>query len=113
MLPPSFDVLEQRLRGRSKDSEEAIAAAAGHVARDEVDAVAEYDYVVVNDELDRCVDGSERSSRPSARGWRAGGRRRDDRDDVQSKDRDATASDELVSTESTAADARARTRSSS
>ena len=24
VLPPSFEVLEQRLRGRSKDSEEAI-----------------------------------------------------------------------------------------
>ena len=55
VLPPSFEVLEHRLRGRSKDSEEAIAAPPA-TAREEVAAVVEYDYVVVNDELDACVD---------------------------------------------------------
>jgi guanylate kinase len=55
MLPPSFEVLEHRLRGRSKDAEEAIRRRL-ETARAEVDAVSEYDYVVVNDELDACVD---------------------------------------------------------
>jgi guanylate kinase len=55
VLPPSFEILERRLRGRSKDSEEAIRRRL-LTARAEVDAVAEYDYVVVNDELDGCVD---------------------------------------------------------
>jgi guanylate kinase len=55
MLPPSFEVLEHRLRGRSNDSEEAIRRRLA-TARAEVDAVSEYDYVVVNDELDACVD---------------------------------------------------------
>lgn len=55
VLPPSFDALEQRLRGRSKDSEEAIKKRLA-TARKEVRAVAEYEYVVVNDELDACVD---------------------------------------------------------
>lgn len=55
MLPPSFDVLEQRLRGRSKDSDAAIRRRLA-TARQEVAAVDEYDYVVVNDELDACVD---------------------------------------------------------
>jgi guanylate kinase len=55
MLPPSFDVLEHRLRGRSKDSEEAMRRRLV-TARQEVDAVTEYDYVVVNDELEACVD---------------------------------------------------------
>jgi guanylate kinase len=55
VLPPSFEVLEHRLRGRSKDSEDAIRRRL-LTARAEVDAVAEYDYVVVNDELDACVD---------------------------------------------------------
>jgi len=55
MLPPSFEVLEHRLRGRSKDSEEAIRRRLT-TARAEVAAVSEYDYVVVNDELDACVD---------------------------------------------------------
>ena len=55
VLPPSFTALEQRLRGRSKDSEEAIRKRLA-TARREVRAVAEYEYVVVNDELDACVD---------------------------------------------------------
>jgi guanylate kinase len=55
VLPPSFEVLEQRLRGRSKDSEDAIRRRLT-TARAEVAAVSDYDYVVVNDELDACVD---------------------------------------------------------
>ena len=55
VMPPSFQVLEQRLRGRSKDSEEAIQRRL-QVARDEVAAFAEYDYVVINDELTAAVD---------------------------------------------------------
>jgi guanylate kinase len=55
VLPPSYRVLEQRLRGRSKDSEEAIRRRLD-VAREEVSAFEEYDYLVVNDEFDRCVD---------------------------------------------------------
>jgi guanylate kinase len=55
VLPPSFDILEQRLRGRSKDSEAAIRRRLA-TAREEIAAVDEYDYVVVNDELDACVD---------------------------------------------------------
>src|SRR4051794_34519475 len=55
VLPPSFGVLERRLRGRSKDSEDAIHRRL-MTARREVDAVEEYAYVVVNDELDGCVD---------------------------------------------------------
>jgi guanylate kinase len=55
VMPPSFDVLEQRLRGRSKDSEAAIQRRL-NTARAEVVAFTEYDYVVVNDELETCVD---------------------------------------------------------
>ena len=55
VLPPSFEVLEQRLRGRSKDIEAAMRRRLRR-ARDEVAAFAEYDYVVVNDELEACVD---------------------------------------------------------
>jgi guanylate kinase len=55
VLPPSFEVLEQRLRGRSKDSEEAIQRRL-QTARDEVAAFVEYEYVVVNDALDACVE---------------------------------------------------------
>ncbi|MBA2604254.1 MAG: guanylate kinase [Acidobacteria bacterium] len=55
VMPPSFTILEQRLRGRSKDSEAAIQRRL-QTARDEVAAFAEYDYMVVNDALDACVD---------------------------------------------------------
>jgi guanylate kinase len=55
VLPPSFDVLEQRLRGRSKDPEDAMQRRL-RTARNEVAAFIEYDYVIVNDELDACVE---------------------------------------------------------
>lgn len=55
VMPPSFEVQEQRLRGRSKDAEPAIQRRL-QVARDEVASFAEYDYVVVNDELTAAVD---------------------------------------------------------
>jgi guanylate kinase len=55
MLPPSASVLESRLRGRSKDSEEAIRTRL-RVARSEVGEYAGYEYVVVNDDLDGAVN---------------------------------------------------------
>ena len=55
VMPPSFLVLEQRLRGRSKDSEDVIRQRLA-VARDEVSSYAEYDFIVVNDELTAAVD---------------------------------------------------------
>ena len=55
VMPPSFGVLEERLRGRSKDPEAAIQRRLA-VARDEVASFAEYDFVVVNDELTAAVD---------------------------------------------------------
>ena len=54
-MPPSFAVLEQRLRGRSKDTEEAMQRRL-QTARAEVAAFTEYDYVIVNDALEACVD---------------------------------------------------------
>jgi guanylate kinase len=55
VMPPSLQELEQRLRGRSKDSEEAIQRRLA-IARAEVAAFTDYDYVVVNDELRGAVD---------------------------------------------------------
>ena len=50
ILPPSIAALDQRLRGRGQDSDEVIA---GRMAksRDEISHWAEYDYVLVNDDL--------------------------------------------------------------
>ena len=55
VLPPSAAILEQRLRGRSKDSEAAIQKRL-QVACREVGEFASYEYVVVNDELDAAVE---------------------------------------------------------
>jgi guanylate kinase len=54
VMPPSFDVLERRLRGRSKDTEEAMQIRL-QVAREEVTAFTEYDYIVINDEVEGAV----------------------------------------------------------
>jgi guanylate kinase len=54
VLPPSAAVLEQRLRGRSKDSEEQIRRRL-EVARGEVAEYAQYEYVVINDEVPDAV----------------------------------------------------------
>ena len=55
VLPPYYDALENRLRGRSNDSDEAIRHRL-EVAREEVSAFEEYDYVVINDQLESCVE---------------------------------------------------------
>jgi guanylate kinase len=55
VLPPSYEVLERRLRGRSKDAEDAIRRRL-EVAREEVSAYKEYDYLVINDAFDACVE---------------------------------------------------------
>ncbi len=54
VLPPSFEVLERRLRGRSTDSEAQMQRRL-QVAREEVHAYSEYDYLVINDDLDGAV----------------------------------------------------------
>ena len=54
VLPPSAAVLEQRLRGRSKDSEEQIRRRL-QVASAELDEYSQYEYVVVNDEIEAAV----------------------------------------------------------
>lgn len=55
VMPPSAEVLERRLRGRSKDSEEQIRRRL-EVARQEVAAFAEYEYVVINDDVAPSVE---------------------------------------------------------
>jgi guanylate kinase len=55
ILPPSFEVLEARLRRRSRDPEEQMRRRLA-TARQEVHAAPEYDYVVVNDEMDGCTE---------------------------------------------------------
>jgi guanylate kinase len=54
VLPPSFEILERRLRGRSADSEAAMQRRLA-AARAEVDCYQTYDYVVINDQLEATV----------------------------------------------------------
>ena len=51
VLPPSIAALEARLRGRAQDSEAVIAGRMAR-SRDEISHWAEYDYVLVNDDLE-------------------------------------------------------------
>lgn len=50
ILPPSLQALEQRLKGRGKDNDAVIARRIAAVSAD-VAHVAEFDYVIINDNL--------------------------------------------------------------
>ena len=52
IAPPSIEELERRLRGRDTDAEEVILRRLAS-ARAEIDKIAEYDYIVVNDDFER------------------------------------------------------------
>ena len=53
--PPSITELEKRLRGRGTESEEMIAIRLAN-ARIELQAAKEYEYLVINDQLEATVD---------------------------------------------------------
>ena len=55
IMPPSMAELERRLRGRGTDSEDAILNRL-EIAKNELLRAEEYDYIVLNDELDKAVD---------------------------------------------------------
>jgi len=55
IVPRSLDQLEERLRARGADEEEALRQRL-EIARTELAARDEFRFVVVNDELDRAVD---------------------------------------------------------
>ena len=54
LAPPSFEELERRIRGRGTDQEEAILRRLAR-AKEELEAKAEFDAVVVNDDLDQAL----------------------------------------------------------
>lgn len=58
VAPPSFEELERRIRGRGTDSEEAILHRLAR-ARDELAAAAEFDAVLVNDDLEKALSELE------------------------------------------------------
>ena len=54
ILPPSLKALEERLKKRGKDNEEVIARRMAAVRQD-VAHVAEFDYVIINDNLNEAL----------------------------------------------------------
>ncbi len=68
ILPPSHRELERRLHTRAQDSDEVIAHRMAKSA-DEISHWAEYDYIIVNDDLETAMDelrmivGAERAKR--------------------------------------------------
>ena len=55
LVPPSFEELSRRLRNRGTDSEEKIQQRL-EAARREVREIEQYDYIVLNDTVDRAVE---------------------------------------------------------
>jgi guanylate kinase len=55
ILPPSMDELESRLRARGQDTSEVVEARM-QKSRDEISHWAEYDYVLVNENLRQCEE---------------------------------------------------------
>ena len=55
ILPPSTHELERRLMGRAQDSAEGVAQRMAKAA-DEISHYREYDYIIVNRDLDESVD---------------------------------------------------------
>lgn len=54
LLPPSREELERRLRGRATDREDDVVRRLENAVA-ELAAAPRYDYLVVNDDLERCV----------------------------------------------------------
>ena len=55
IMPPSMEVLEKRLRGRHTESEEAVQNRLKVAAR-EIETGKDFDYKIVNDELENALE---------------------------------------------------------
>lgn len=55
LLPPSFGAMEARLKGRGTETDAAISGRLSEALR-ELECVSQYDYVIVNRELDKTVE---------------------------------------------------------
>ena len=55
IMPPSFDELKRRLKGRGTESEELIEKRLNS-ALGEIKRAAEYDYIIVNDNITAAAD---------------------------------------------------------
>lgn len=87
ILPPSAERVVERLRGRGSESEKALRGRL-KAAVAELGAIGEFDYVVVNDDLERAVAEidavlSAESRRVSRAGGRAVARARELADEIE------------------------------
>ena len=55
ILPPSLEVLEERLRARAADGNDVIDKRI-RKARDELHYCDRYDYLIINDDLEKSVE---------------------------------------------------------
>ena len=55
VMPPSFEKLKERLENRKTDSKEVIFGRLER-AKEEINASSKYNYVVINDDIDLCLD---------------------------------------------------------
>ena len=55
VVPPSMDILADRLRHRNTDSPEVITGRLAKAA-DELSWIEKYDYIIVNDDLDKAIE---------------------------------------------------------
>jgi len=55
LVAPSMTLLKERLTGRGTENPEQVARRLNQ-ARREIESMNEYDYIVVNDDLEECVD---------------------------------------------------------
>ncbi len=55
LIPPSIEVLEERMRARGTETEEQIKARLAR-AQEEISFISKFDYVVINDDPKRAAD---------------------------------------------------------
>jgi len=55
IAPPSFDTLKKRILERNENTPDEIAHRL-KAAQDELDQAQKYDHIVVNDDIDACVE---------------------------------------------------------
>ena len=53
-MPPSFDELERRLRGRKSEDDNIISERL-NIAKEEIKCKDKYDYIVINNTVDEAV----------------------------------------------------------
>ena len=74
IAPPSADVLKTRLVGRGTETEEVIEQRLAR-AVEESKGIENYDYLVVNDDLDECVENVHQMSKSAS--WKMARREAD------------------------------------